>query len=155
MSFQIVPLERSAFADLFDLTDAQLAQHRARRLIAEPDSGLPCRVSLEDAIAGETVLLVNYTHHETDTPYRASHAIVVRQDAQTAQLAPGEIPAAISNRLISVRLFDAPGNIVGSDVLPGGEISAFLSAGLAQETVAFAHLHYARNGCFAAKAVRV
>lgn len=152
MSFQILPLAKAQFADLFSLSDEALAARRARRM--ESGAGMPCRVSLEDAVEGETVLLLNYTHLDCDTPYRASHAICVRETAQEAQLAAGEIPPAILSRLMSVRLLDAPGNIVGSDVLPGADIGAFLAAGLERSDVAFAHLHYARNGCFAAKAVR-
>ena len=100
------------------------------------------------------VLLLNYTHLDTDTPYRASHAICVREHAAEAEPAPGDVPFAIRRRLISARLFDAPGNIVGSDVFEGTQLAGFLSEGFQREDVAYAHIHYARNGCFAAKAVR-
>jgi Protein of unknown function (DUF1203) len=154
MAFQIVPLPMSEFRDLFTLSDAELSARRARRLIADVSGGLPCRVSLADALPGETVLLLNYTHLETDTPYRSSHAICVREQAVAAELAPDAVPPAILRRLISARLFDAAGNIIDSDVCEGGGIAAFLTEGLARDDVAFVHLHYARNGCFAAKAVR-
>ncbi len=154
MTFRIVALPRSEFADLFALSDAALAERRARRMDPGTVAGMPCRVSLEDALAGETVLLLNYTHLDTDTPYRASHAICVREHAAEAVPAPGEVPFAIRKRLISARLFDAPGNIVGSDVMEGTQLAGFLTEGFRREDVAYAHIHYARNGCFAAKAVR-
>ncbi len=152
MSFLILPLAKSEFQPLFGLTDLELAERRALRM--DSGAGMPCRVSLEDAREGEVVLLLNYTHLDADTPYRASHAICVRENAREAVLAAGEIPSAIQKRLISARLFDGPGNIVGSDVLEGKDLEPFLDQGFQRADVAFAHLHYARNGCFAAKAVR-
>lgn len=152
MSFRILPLPMSEFAPLFHLGDAELAARRARRMAQ--GAGMPCRVSLEDALEGETVLLLNYTHLDCDTPYRASHAICVRENAEEAHLEAGEIPDAIRRRLVAARLFDAPGNIVGSEVLEGRDLTPFLTEGLRRPYVAFAHIHYARNGCFAAKAVR-
>lgn len=154
MTFRIVPLPKSEFEGLFALSDEALAAQRARRMDPDTVAGMPCRVSLEDARAGETVLLLNYTHLDTDTPYRASHAICVREQAAEAMPAPCDVPFAIRKRLISARLFDAPGNIVGSDVMEGTQLAGFLTEGFRREDVAYAHIHYARNGCFAAKAVR-
>ncbi len=154
MTFRILALPKSEFEGLFALSDEALAAQRARRMDPDAVAGMPCRVSLEDAVAGETVLLLNYTHLDTDTPYRASHAICVREHAAEAVPALGDVPFAIRRRLISARLFDAPGNIVGSDVFEGTQLAGFLAEGFQREDVAYAHIHYARNGCFAAKAVR-
>jgi len=152
MSFRILPLNMAEFAPLFRLSDEELAARRARRMAK--GTGMPCRVSLADAEEGETVLLLNYTHLDVDTPYRASHAICVRENAREADLAVDEVPVAIRRRLVSARLFDEEGNIVGSDVFEGTELAGFLTQGFQRADVGFAHIHYARNGCFAAKAVR-
>ena len=53
--------------------------------------GTPCRVTLADAEVGETVILINHTHLKADTPYRASHAIFVREGQPQAHLARGEV----------------------------------------------------------------
>ena len=85
---------------------------------------------------------------------RYAGIIGVREHAAEAVPAAGDVPFAIRRRLISARLFDAPGNIVGSDVFEGTQLAGFLAEGFQREDVAYAHIHYARNGCFAAKAVR-
>lgn len=75
--FQFVPLSYPPFAPLFALDDAALVQHCARRVIA--GDGAPCRVSLDDAVPGETLLLINYVHQPAANPYHAMHAIFVRE----------------------------------------------------------------------------
>ncbi len=67
MTFRIVPLPKSEFEGLFALSDEALAAQRARRMDPDTVAGMPCRVSLEDARAGETVLLLNYTPISTPT----------------------------------------------------------------------------------------
>ncbi len=79
MNFQIVPLSLKEFLPLFELSDAELAKHRTRRVIVDANPGFPCRVSLEDAEVGERVILLNYTHQPADSPYRATGPIFVRE----------------------------------------------------------------------------
>ena len=79
MDYRITGLFPEEFAHLAALDDATLARHRAVRRICDSQPGFPCRVSLEDAAPGERVLLVNYEHLPVESPYRASHAIYVRE----------------------------------------------------------------------------
>ena len=79
MDFRITGLDAGRFSHLFGLSDAELARHRALRQTCDEKPGFPCRVSLEDAEPGESVLLVNFEHLPVDSPYRASHAIYVRE----------------------------------------------------------------------------
>jgi hypothetical protein len=81
-SFRIRGLEAEQFHDLFTLTDAQLADRHAKRVVAA-DNGYPCRVSLTDATPGDTVILLSYEHHRTASPYRANMAIYVREGEST------------------------------------------------------------------------
>ena len=154
MPFQIHALPAAPFRPLFALDDAALQARRARRERVLESPGTPCRVSLEDARVGETVLLVNHCHLPTDSPYRASHAIYVREGVAQARPGAGEVPAAISTRLISVRLFDAGDMMVGADVVEGAALDGVLAAALSDPAVRYVHLHYARPGCFAALATR-
>jgi Protein of unknown function (DUF1203) len=62
MSFQIKGLPAERFAPLFKLTDTELTACAAVRLTADRYPGFPCRVSLCEAQAGETVMLLNYEH---------------------------------------------------------------------------------------------
>jgi len=81
MSFRVSGLRAEPFTSLFGLDDEALARAGARRYIADAKPGFPCRVTLEDAEPGERVLLVHYVHQPADTPFHASHAIYVRENA--------------------------------------------------------------------------
>ena len=91
MSFRIQALPMSAFADLFQLSDDALRDRGALRRVVDKKPGFPCRVSLVDAEIGETVLLVHYEHQSARTPFRASHAVYVRENAVQAQCATAGI----------------------------------------------------------------
>ena len=79
MSFRITGLSPRPFQHLFALSDEELARHSARRYVADAKPGFPDRIELRDAEPGETLILVNYVHQPADNPYRASHAIFVRE----------------------------------------------------------------------------
>ena len=154
MDFQIAALPAHEFKDLFDLSDAELAARQARRIIVDTMPGTPCRVSLKDAEVGETVLLLNYTHQAEDSPYRATHAIFVREGAEQAKPAVNEVPAVLQERLISLRLFDQQHMMIDADVVEGRDLSNALSIAFDDPNVAYAHLHNAKPGCFHASAHR-
>ena len=154
MPFQIHALPAQAFAPLFALSDPELAERKARRMTVTAHPGTPCRVSLDDAKAGETVILVNHAHLVADSPYDASHAIFVRQGAAQAHPAPGEVPDVLKTRLISLRAFDAGGMMVAADVQEGAALPAALETMFGDPEVQQIHLHYAKPGCFAASATR-
>ena len=72
MSFQISALDASEFSHLFHLSDEELASHGVQRYRVTDKPGSPCRISLLDAEPGESLLLLNYLHLDSATPYRAS-----------------------------------------------------------------------------------
>jgi hypothetical protein len=150
MSFHISGLAAESFAPLFELSDAELASRNIVRRVVDTNPGFPCRVSLRDAAVGETVLLLNYEHLNVATPYRSSHAIFVRQDAQEARLAPGEIPDVLRLRLLSVRAFDHEGMMVGAEVVQGRELESTIAQLFSNPQAAYLHAHNAKPGCFAA-----
>lgn len=154
MDFQIKPLDAQRFAHLFDLTDAELAEQQACRQVVATSPGTPCRVSMQDAAVGETVILFNYVHQPEDSPYQASHAIFVRQGAREAQLAINEVPEVIRCRLVSLRLFDRNHMMIDADVMPGDVVGAAIAAAFDKADVAYAHIHNAKPGCFAASVHR-
>ncbi|WP_369916327.1 DUF1203 domain-containing protein [Xanthomonas sp. NCPPB 3005] len=154
-SFVCVGLPAAPFALLFDLDDAQLHAHGARRVRADQTPGFPCRISLEDAQPGEDLLLLHYLHQPADTPYRAAGPIYVRRHVQTATVAPGQVPDAIRRRLISLRGYDAADMMVAADVHAGETIAAAIVQAFADPQVRYLHLHNARQGCFACRVERV
>lgn len=151
MSFVVSALPAAEFAPLFGLSEADLAQRGVvRRTVSEP--GAPCRLTLEDAPLGETVLLLNYEHQPADTPFRARHAIFVREGVKTRSFAPGEIPPAFAARkFLSLRAFDETGMMVDADLSPTAELPQAIERLLAGTDVAYLHAHYAGAGCYAAR----
>ena len=81
MSFRISALDVTQFNHLFGLGDEELAAQGVQRYTVTDKPGFPCRVSLKDAEPGGTVLLMNYTHLDAATPYRASHAIFIEEES--------------------------------------------------------------------------
>ncbi|OWU85622.1 hypothetical protein ATO6_01435 [Oceanicola sp. 22II-s10i] len=155
MTFQIEALPYDAFAPLFALDDMALADAGARRMTVDHKPGFPCRVSLQDAEVGETVILVNHTHLDLGSPYDARHAVFVRQDAPQAAPVAGEVPEVLHHRLLSLRAFDAGGMMIAADVVEGAEVAARLDAMFGATDVSFIDIHNAKPGCFAARARRV
>lgn len=154
MDFQINALDHRDFEPLFAMSDAQLAERLAVRRTATSRPGFPCRVSLVDAEPGESLILVNFTHHGAASPFRASHAVYVRQGARQAHPQVNEVPELLRLRRLSLRAFDDAGIMVGAELCEGAQVEAPLRKLLAQPQVESVHIHYAAPGCFAASAVR-
>jgi len=151
MSFRITGLSPEPFRHLYGLPDAQLAEHGVRRVAVDRAPGYPDRIEVRDAAAGESVLLVNYTHQPADTPFRSSYAIYVREGAQAAYDAVDEIPDAMRRRMISLRAFDEEGMLIDADLADGSAIEPLIARMLADPKAAYLHAHYAKPGCYAAR----
>ena len=154
MAFQIHALPAEQFSDLFTMNDEQLRDRNARRMTVKTKPGSPCRVSLADAEVGETVVLVNYEHQTAASPYRAAHAIFVRQGVEQAHPAENEVPEVLRSRLISLRQFDDNGMMIGADLLEGSGLAAAIETAFRDARTAYIHLHNAKPGCFAASVTR-
>lgn len=154
MSFQIHALSPDPFSALFSQSDEALAAQNIHRMTVKTYPGSPCRVSLEDAQPGETVLLLNFTHQNVASPYKASHAIYVREGARQADLPEEHVPEVLRRRLISVRMFDRDHMMIDADVVDGKGLAQALPNAFANEQVAYIHLHNAKQGCFAACVTR-
>lgn len=152
MSFVIQGLDPTPFLPLFALSDHELAARNIRRQVVDEHPGFPCRISLDDAAAGETVLLLPFRHHDAPSPYRAEGPIFVRRAAQARFV--DELPPFLPARLLSVRAYDANAMLVTADVVPGSETRALVERQLADQSVAYIHIHFARPGCFACRVDR-
>lgn len=154
MTFRILALPVAPFAADFAADDKALRARGIRRVVADDKPHYPCRVSLQDAVEGERLLLVPYLHHGVDTPYRASGPIYVREAAVQARPTVGEVPALLRSRLLSLRGYDARGMMAWADVVPGSDVESGIAALFAIERVAYLHLHYAKPGCYACRVMR-
>ena len=154
MDFRISGLPLASFAPLFALSDAELAARDIVRTVADTKPGFPCRVSLRDAEAGESLLLLNYEHLPVTSPYRSRHAIYVRENATEAQLDVNEVPEVLRTRLLSLRAFDEAGMMIGADVVQGRDCATTIEQMLSRPEVRYLHIHNAKPGCFAARVDR-
>lgn len=154
MTYKITGLEPSQFAHLFGLSDEQLALHGAVRMIANGQPSFPCRIQLDDAKAGETLLLVNHVSHEGNNPYRASHAVFVSESAPKAAVFEGEIPPALNRRIVSLRAFDGEGMMVDAALAQPGEAEPVVRRMLEDGKVDHVDVHTAIRGCFLGRAER-
>jgi Protein of unknown function (DUF1203) len=150
MGFRITGLPAERFAGLFSLSDQELAARGAVRRIADAKPGYPCRVSLTDAEPGQEVILTHFEHQPAATPYRASHAIYVRQGEETYK-AVDQVPEQLRLRLLSVRAFDDKGMMVAADVVDGKELEGAIERLLGDDRANYLHVHYAKPGCYAAR----
>ncbi|MDB5691850.1 MAG: hypothetical protein JWO81_913 [Alphaproteobacteria bacterium] len=151
MSFQVTGLSPEPFRHLFGLSDEALAREGVRRYTADAKPGFPDRIEISDAEPGETLLLVNFVHQPADTPYRASHAIFIRERDVAPTGLVDDIPPAMRARPLSLRAFDAAGMMLDGDLVDGGEAKALIERFFADESVAYIHAHYARRGCYAGR----
>ncbi len=154
MSFQIHALPTSLADEMFALSDQALAELFAKKVTVDANPGYPCRVSLEDALKGESMILFNYEHQANNSPFRSSHAIFVRQGAKQAKLKSGEVPISFKIRPISIRAFNAEHEMVDAQIAEGKEVGKAIQNLLASPEVSYLHLHYAKPGCYAARVTR-
>ncbi|HTW36329.1 MAG TPA: DUF1203 domain-containing protein [Rhizomicrobium sp.] len=154
MPFRYIGLSPEPFAPLLVLDDSALHARGMRRMIADEKPGFPCRVTLEDAEPGESVLLLPYEHQPAHSPYRASGPIFVREEAKASCDCVGAPPRSLLGRILSVRAYAEDGMMVDADVTPGEELEQLLECVFADPAVAYVHVHYARRGCYAARVER-
>lgn len=150
MAYAVTSLPAEPFATLFAMDDTALAAHGARRVVADVAKGFPCRVSLDDAEPGETLILVNYEHQSAPTPFRASHAVFVRENVQPVATVD-EMPPALRRRLLSLRAFDESGMMIAADITEGVVAERLIATMFEDPKIAYLHAHYAKWGCYAAR----
>ena len=155
MAFRITGLAPDPYRHLFGLGDEALASHGAIRYHVGAGFGFPDRIELRDAAPGETVLLVNHVHQPADTPFRASHAIFVREGATTPFNAIDTVPDALRRRMLSLRAFDATHMMVDAALVDGREADSAIVQLFGNPLVAYLQAHYATRGCYAARVDRV
>jgi len=153
MTYRITGLDPDPFAPYFAMDDAELAAHGARRVTASADRGFPCRISLDDARAGENLILLHHISHDVDTPYRSAYAIYVRPGVEAATYVD-TTPPVFEDRPLALRGFDADGMLRDARLAAPGEADGAIRDLLAGDTIAYIDAHNAAHGCFAARIER-
>jgi Protein of unknown function (DUF1203) len=148
MSFRLSGLPAAPFRSLFLLREDELQQQGMERRVTEIGCDYPCRVSLEVASPGETVILLPYDHQPAHSPYRSTGPIFVREAASETFDFKNRIPNQMRPRLMSVRAYDERDYIVTADVSPGIELENLIERLFERRDVAYLHVHHARWGCY-------
>ena len=153
MTYSITGLVAEQFAPLFAMDDAELAARGARRVTASADRGFPCRISLEDARAGEELILLHHVSHDVDTPYRSAYAIYVRPDVGAATYCDA-VPPVFEGRPIALRAFDSAGMLQTASLAAPGDADKAIRDLFDDDGIAYIDAHNAAHGCFAARIER-
>lgn len=153
MTYLIQGLSPEPFAPLFAMSDIELAKQNARRVTATSDRGFPCRISLEDARAGEELILLHHVSHDVATPYRSAFAIYVRPGAAAATYCD-ELPPVFEGRPLALRAFDAEGMLRTARLAGPGEADGAIRDLFADDGTHYIDAHNAAHGCFAARIER-
>ena len=154
MSYRITGLDPTPFSHLWDATNKELEAAGIIRMQANASPGYPDRITLDDAAVGDAVLLLNHVSQAADTPYRATHAIFVREGADTAFDEIDALPPAMARRPQSLRAFGADGMMRTADIAEGRGVEALIARMFDDPMVDEIHAHNARQGCFMARITR-
>lgn len=154
MSFRITGLDPFHFKSLIGAPETELAQLGVRRVVVEAPTSAPCRISLDDAEVGETVLLLSYSHQPNPTPYQQQGPIFIREHSARFE-STDVMPPALARRTLSLRAFDAAHMMIDADVVEGTDAPTLINRFFENPDVAYVQAHYARRGCFAAAIERV
>lgn len=150
MTFTISGLTSADFAPFFAMDEQDLHQRGARRVTVDRKPGFPCRISLQDAEVGESVILLNHTSHDVDTPYRSAYAIYVRDTADAPPFVDC-LPPVFESRPMALRAFDAAGMLRDARLALRGDAAQAIADLFANRDIAYIHAHNAAHGCFSAR----
>jgi hypothetical protein len=146
-------LDAAPFKPFFAMADADLKTGGIMRVTCDAKPGYPCRITLEDAEPGETLLLLNFQHQPAHSPYRANGPVFVRETALAAYDGTG-LPPVLKTRTLSVRAYDEAGMMVEAALVEGARCEPVFERMLADPRVAYLHVHNAGRGCYAARVER-
>jgi hypothetical protein len=155
-SFRVSGISAEVLNEFRQLSDDELRQRNVVRCIADRKPRYPCRVSLVDAEIGESLLLLNFGHLMSSTPYRSVGPIYVREPARETYVRVDEIPEVLRapGRMLSVRAYDSNDMLAGAAVIGTAETDQSIQEFFADRHVAYLHVHYAGPGCFACRVDR-
>ena len=154
MNFTIRGLPIDQFSHVLAIGSEGLAAAGVSVITADAPHAFPCRITLDDAAAGEEVLLLNHAHQRGPTPYASSGPIFIRRNAAATHIAYNAVPDQQRRRLLSVRAYDQRHWMVAADVAPGTELELLIQQFFARDDVAYLHVHNARHGCYACRVDR-
>jgi hypothetical protein len=155
-SFRVSGISPEVLNEFRQLSVDELQQRNVFRYLADRKPGYPCRVSLVDAEIGESLLLLNFGHLMSSSPYRSVGPIFVRESARETYVRVDEIPEVLRapGRMLSMRAYDSNDMLAGAVVVGTAEIEQSIQEFFADCQAVYLHVHYAGPGCFACRVDR-
>ena len=154
MNYKILGLSSKPFEHLYGMPDQALKARGIIRRVVDQSSAFPDRIEMRDCDPGETVLLLNHLYQPCNSPYRASHAIYIREGATKSFEAINRIPKVLTSRLQALRGFDADGMMVDAEIVDGTAMEPVIEAMFANPNVRYIQTHNAKRGCYAGRIER-
>lgn len=151
MAFRITGLSPEPFQSLFGLPEQDLESLGMKRYIVGSNPGFPDRIEMKDAQLGQSVLLLNHVCQPANTPYRASHAIFIREWATQAYDAVDQVHQSMQIRLLSLRAFTDAGMMLDAEVAEGIAIEPVIAQMFSNPEVSYIHVHNAKQGCYSGR----
>ncbi len=151
MKFRVSGLSPEPFRHLYGLGDDELSKLGVKRYVADKSPGFPDRIEMRDVAIGQRVLLLNHVCMPAATPYRATHAIFVREGAEATYEGFDDIPDVMRIRPLSLRAYDRADMMIDADLAEGDAAVASIERLLANPAVAYVHAHNARRGCYSGR----
>jgi uncharacterized protein DUF1203 len=155
MGFVVTGLSPEPFRHLYGLSDAELATQGVKRYVTQANQNYPDRIEMRIAEVGEMVLLLNHLSMDKETPYRATHAIFVREGATETYRGENELPFIMSQKPMSLRAFDEVGMMIDGDVALGDEVTEVIERFFDNPEVSYIHAHNAGRGCYSGRVDRL
>jgi hypothetical protein len=154
-NFQIKSLAETEFYEIFRMDNVALEKIGALRMTANKPGKYPCRVTLEDTMMGEEVILLNYQYHKTTSPYRATGPLFIKVNSIASIPAVNEIPTFLNHRYLSLRAYDKDGIMKEALTSEGKDLRTAMTKMFNNSDNSYIHIHNARHGCYLCVAERV
>jgi len=120
----------------------------AKKIKVDQRPGYPCRLSLQDAEVGETVILFTYPHHQVDSPYKSAGPVFVRMNGEAAKLPNNTLPKMLEHRFLSLRVYDEDAMMIGSTTVAGNSLSTTINELFSDANAKYIQVHNAGPGCY-------
>jgi hypothetical protein len=124
--------------------------------LVRADSGSPCRHCLQDAAAGDGLLLGSYHFGNPQGIYWAPSPVWVHAEPCPRFEQSDTVPEIVRNRLVSVRAYDSQDQMIYElgEVCRGTKVEAPLERALGDSRTGYVNIHTAGPGCFLCRAER-
>ena len=151
-SFRIVPLSTEVADKARRTAESGAPDHRV--VVADSDTGFPCRHCLRWAKRGERMILFPFSAIPSGRPYSEIGPIFVHADSCKRYEVTEVFPPDFREGRV-IRAYDAGQNIIAAELVNGSEPEAIIEKFLEEPETAFVHVRSASRGCYTMRVERI